>query len=158
VGFLTSLFSKHEEQPSVSDYYKNEPAGIREHLLNQAALQSADFETSRKLSEESDRIAQEQLDRNLAGIQAEKQGDIDTAIAKYERNVGEMSGGNHPYERLRIIYRRRKQYDDAIRVCQRFVQMADRLIELGSPRSDLQRKRDHFQEWINKMTEQRTRT
>ena len=152
------MTSARTQQPSAANYFEGELEGIRVFLLNRAALAASDFDTLMELGMKSDEIANRHLMRNGLGRQAEDEGDVDAAIAYHERNVAEMTGGSLPYERLRIIYRRRKQYDDAIRVCQRFVEMADRLIEMGSPRSNLQKKRQHFQDWIEKMTVQLTRT
>lgn len=57
-----------------------------------------------------------QVSRNLKGIQLEKNGKIDEAIKLYEANLAENFEGNHPYDRLAIIYRKRNQVDDEIRV------------------------------------------
>jgi len=59
-----------------------------------------------------------QVDRNLKGIRLEKSGRSDEAILLYEKNVNEHFIGNHPYDRLAIIYRKRKQYDDETRILQ----------------------------------------
>ena len=57
-----------------------------------------------------------QTNRNLEGIKLEKEGHVDQAIELYEANVSENFEGNHPYDRLAIIYRKRNQIDDEIRV------------------------------------------
>jgi len=56
------------------------------------------------------------VERNNKGIKYEKKGKIDEAIELYEMNVKDEFDGTHPYDRLSIIYRKRKQYDDEIRV------------------------------------------
>ena len=56
------------------------------------------------------------VSRNLTGIKLEKEGKVDEAIALYEANVAEKFDGSHPYNRLAIIYRKRKQLTDEIRV------------------------------------------
>lgn len=61
------------------------------------------------------------VDRNFTGKQYEKSGHIDEVLALYEANVTDQIEGSHPYERLRIIYTKRKQYDDAIRVCEQYL-------------------------------------
>lgn len=48
------------------------------------------------------------VDRNQAGIQLEKNGSVNEAIKLYEANLEENFEGNHPYDRLAIIYRRKK--------------------------------------------------
>lgn len=55
---------------------------------------------------------------NAEGIEAEKNGDINLAIALYEKNISNGFNGSHPYKRLAIIYRKQKKYDDEIRVLQ----------------------------------------
>lgn len=57
-----------------------------------------------------------QAERNLIGIELEKAGRVDEAIPLYEQNVRENFIGEHPYKRLAIIYRSRKQFDDEIRI------------------------------------------
>lgn len=54
--------------------------------------------------------------RNLEGIELEKAGKINEAIALYEKNVKEEFFGSYPYERLAIIYKRRGLFDDELRV------------------------------------------
>lgn len=58
-----------------------------------------------------------QCTRNLQGKDLERLGRIDQAIILYEQNVAEGFIGEHPYNRLWIIYTRQKRYADAIRVC-----------------------------------------
>lgn len=55
-------------------------------------------------------------DLNNQGIEQEKRGEIDLAISTYERNVSMGYAATHAYERLMIIYRKRKDYDNEIRV------------------------------------------
>jgi hypothetical protein len=83
-------------------------------------------------------------------MELEKTNQIDEAICLYEENVTDWFRGNHPYDRLRVIYSERKQYNDVIRVCESFVKAANEFITLGSPRSDLSLKRDKFKDWANK--------
>jgi len=91
------------------------------------------------------------VDRNLNGKTLEAAGEVDKAIALYEENVSDLFSGDHPYDRLRVIYTKRKQFAEAIRVCRTFVKIADMLIEEGSGRSDLKPKRDKFTSWIEKL-------
>lgn len=64
------------------------------------------------------RIADIIVDRNQRGQAHEKAGDIDAAITEYEANVTDQADTPHPYDRLRIIYARRKDYANAIRICE----------------------------------------
>lgn len=61
------------------------------------------------------------VNRNLRGIELEKQGRVDKAIQLYEANVTDQFDGSHPYTRLRIIYTQRKDYTNAIRVCEAYL-------------------------------------
>ncbi len=91
------------------------------------------------------------VDRNLNGKTLETQGEVDKAIALYEENVSDLFDGDHPYERLRVIYTKRNKFAEAIRVCKNFVEIADMLLKEGSRRSDLKPKRDKFVRWIDKL-------
>ena len=53
---------------------------------------------------------------NRLGIEAEKSGDIDLAIKLYEKNITNRFEGSHPYNRLSIIYRNKKMFDEEKRV------------------------------------------
>lgn len=93
--------------------------------------------------EASRRIGEEMVNRNLTGRELERQGKVDQAIALYEANLDDGFNGNHPYERLRIIYAGRKDFHEAIRVCQAFVNLPHR--SNTNPR-----KVEHFKEWVKK--------
>lgn len=81
------------------------------------------------------------LERNLQGSVLEQAGQIDEAIKLYEANHTDAFIGSHPYERLRIIYTKRKQLDQAIRVCQTFI-----ALERGAPE-----KKARFGEQVQKL-------
>lgn len=81
------------------------------------------------------------VERNMRGIELEKRDRIDEAIALYEENVRDGFMGSHPYERLRIIYRKRKDWENALRVCQAAV---------ACPQMD-KRKRARYWEWVQKL-------
>jgi len=117
-----------------------------------------DWENRKLSSEEKEasmKVASRLLDvmvgRNLNGKTFEAAGEVDKAIALYEENVSDLFGGDHPYERLRVIYTKRKQFAEAIRVCRTFVKIADMLIEEGSGRSDLKPKCDKVISWIEQL-------
>lgn len=61
--------------------------------------------------------------RNNAGIQLEKDGKTDEAIAVYEDNIKDGYPAYHSFQRLMIIYRKRKEYDNEIRVIQRGIEV-----------------------------------
>ena len=60
--------------------------------------------------------AEDLIQNNLDGIAYEKADNIDEAIKLYEYNVAHRFTGQHPYNRLAIIYRKQKKYDEEIRV------------------------------------------
>lgn len=54
--------------------------------------------------------------RNSEGIAFEKAGRIDKAIKVYEENIAAGHHARHSYNRLMIIYRKQKQYDNELRI------------------------------------------
>jgi hypothetical protein len=77
-----------------------------------------DLEVLRKHNRLLSRISQIFINRNIKGIEFEKQNNLDLAIKLYEENLNDGFIGTHPYERLTVIYRKNKQYDDEIRIIQ----------------------------------------
>lgn len=96
-------------------------------------------------------IFHDMVERNLQGQVFERSGNIDKAIELFEQNVSDRFSGNYPYERLRIIYTKRKQYQQAIRVCRAFMSVAEAQLNAGSQRADLKRKATKFADWIAKL-------
>ena len=76
-------------------------------------------------------IPNDPVDRNLRGIELEKLGKVDNAIELYELNVRDNDDGTHPYERLAIIYRRRKRVEDEISVLERGVWVFEHIVHEG---------------------------
>lgn len=60
---------------------------------------------------------------NNEGMAMEKNGDIDGAIAAYEQNIKEGCTALHSFDRLAIIYRRRKEYSEEIRVVKKALEI-----------------------------------
>ena len=75
-------------------------------------------------------------------MRLEKYGHIEEAIEQYELNVSELADAPHAYERLRILYTKLKLYDDAIRICRRYLAMCDKN---GWPQDS------EFVGWIDKL-------
>jgi hypothetical protein len=61
-------------------------------------------------------IPNDPVDRNTRGMALEKSGAEDEAVACYEANVRDRFDGTFPYERLAIIFRRRRDYAREIEV------------------------------------------
>jgi tetratricopeptide (TPR) repeat protein len=68
-------------------------------------------------------LLEAQTARNLDGFAAEQAGQLDVAIALYERNVAEGFAGDLPYGRLVAIYERRAAFDEAERVLRRAIEV-----------------------------------
>jgi tetratricopeptide (TPR) repeat protein len=68
-------------------------------------------------------LLEAQTARNLAGFAAEQAGNLEEAIALYERNVAEGFVGDLPYGRLVAIYERRAAFDEAERVLLRAMEV-----------------------------------
>ncbi len=106
--------------------------------------------------ENSDDNFSNQVNRNLKGKENEQKGENEVAIKEYEKNIKEGFEGNHPYDRLAIIYRKNKDYDNEIRVLNRAIEV---FIELSknSPRQDINPKLEKFRNRLNKAEELRKR-
>jgi hypothetical protein len=68
-------------------------------------------------------LLEAQTARNLEGLAAEQSGDLEMAIALYERNVAEGFPGDLPYGRLVMHYERRGALEDAERVLRRAIEV-----------------------------------
>ena len=75
------------------------------------------------LRKESQRIESIIVDRNLKGKELEKQDKIEEAIALYELNVNDEVDTPFPYDRLAVIYRKQKRFDNEVKVLEKAVKM-----------------------------------
>jgi len=89
-----------------------------------------------------------QVERNLKGIEFEKEREVDRAIELYEKNVEEGFEGNHPYDRLAVIYRKREEYEEEIRVLKRAIWIFENKVYRG--RTDREPKLKKFKERLEK--------
>ena len=89
-----------------------------------------------------------QVERNLKGKQLESIGDYEAAIELYELNIGENFEGSYPYRRLSILYRKRKMYQDEIRVLQKAISVFKNL--RGTDRVDIEPKLEEFRVRLDK--------
>jgi len=97
-----------------------------------------------------------QLDRNLQGIEFEKRGELEKAIRLYEKNVEEDFEGNHPYDRLAIIYRKRGEYKEEIRVLRKAIFVFENKVHSG--RMDREPKLLKFRERLEKAMQKLEKT
>ena len=94
--------------------------GELEYRLNN--FEKTRFETlKQKQEKEFKEIAQQEvLNENSRliklGIDLEKEGMINEAIAVYEKAIIPQLPATHPYDRLMILYRKKKDYDNEIRI------------------------------------------
>lgn len=94
-----------------------------------------------------------QVDRNLEGIKLEKEGKTDKAISLYEKNLKEDFEGSHPYNRLAIIYRKRGQIDEEIRVLKKAIYLYENVVYKA--RVDRLVKLEKFKERLSKALEKK---
>jgi hypothetical protein len=72
----------------------------------------------------------EKLQSNLSNAQNfEKAGEIQNAVILYEGCIENGFLGSLPYERLRIIYTKQGQLQNAIRVCKRYIEILEMVKE-----------------------------
>jgi len=89
-----------------------------------------------------------QVDRNLEGIEFEKKGELEKAIRLYEKNIEEDFEGSHPYDRLAIVYRKKGEYGEEIRVLRKAIFVFENKIHSG--RADREPKLQKFRERLDK--------
>lgn len=90
------------------------------HKLNH--LEKSRFERlQQKQEEEFEEASQREIQNESSrliklGIDLEKEGMINEAIAVYEKAIIPQLPATHPYDRLMILYRKKKEYENEIRV------------------------------------------
>ena len=102
------------------------------------------LESAKTLSTNELTPSTDTLRNNLLGAELEKVKNIDDAIKFYERNVDLKFEGNHPYDRLAIIYRKNKDYVNEIRVLEIAINVFENLVY--SERADRVPKLNKFKE------------
>lgn len=87
-------------------------------------VSSSEFSAMLKKKNDYDSFSKslsETVNNNNIGIAFEKSGNIDSAIEAYERNLDIAYPALHSYERLMVLYRKEKRYDDEIRVIEKAI-------------------------------------
>ena len=110
------------------DYYMSQ---LTKKILNgykgdEIEMSDEDYDEAMNVLAEQYRRAElfsKAVSRNNNGIELEKSGDIDGAIAVYEENIAEGYPASHSFDRLMILYRKRKDYDSEIRVILRTMEV-----------------------------------
>ena len=90
------------------------------------------------------------IDNNINGERLEKLGKLNEAIALYEYNISQRFDGNFPYDRLAIIYRKQKKYDEEIRVLKQAIDVFTHDISEMRPDRDI--KLEKFEDRLKKAT------
>jgi tetratricopeptide (TPR) repeat protein len=153
---------KENEFPTPDSLFIDLPAGIRSILLVQTAqaIESLDYVVSslemgqtlalpyRQAALEIDQHLGERLTQ---ARKFEKANEIQSAIALYEQNIHDGFLASLPYERLRIIYDKQKNYQNAIRVCKRYVEVLQMVSEIWSQYPNIHQI-PKYQEIIKKLS------
>lgn len=63
------------------------------------------------MSKHTETMENKMVNNNIKGRALEKEGKTEQAIKLYEFNVKNRFEGNHPYDRLAVIYHKLKQYE-----------------------------------------------
>jgi hypothetical protein len=120
---------------------------------------------ARRLSGEQQRetleerwLLEAQTARNLEGLSAEQSGNVEQAIALYERNVAEGFPGDLPYGRLVLLYERRGALDEAERVMRRAIEVfeASRRRTPADRRATVRVFKNRLKELLKRRARQRT--
>lgn len=73
-----------------------------------------------------ERRLSESVDLNNKGIELEKNGETDAAIEVYEKNIKPGCWpARHSFDRLLVLYRKRKDYANELRVCKAAIGLFD---------------------------------
>ena len=127
--------------------------GIFDWLFGKVEIKEENF--SQELKDEikkqevDDKGYSKLVNRNIKGIKHEKEGRVDLAIKLYEKNITDNFDGSHPYNRLAIIYRKQKDYQNEIRVLNKAINMFSDLMST-SPRLDIEPKLEKFKKRLEK--------
>jgi tetratricopeptide (TPR) repeat protein len=128
------LFKSSRKLPDPKIVFQRYPDGIREYLIFDlvSELGLIFLGLDKPFTREQERINRRFISLLEKASEFETEGNLEKAIYHYEKMTELGFPGNHPYERLRVIYSRLKNYDDAIRACLRFVEIATTLVDRQS--------------------------
>lgn len=111
-----------------------------------------EYETFNNLHKEAERkfkFVEKAYKSNCKAASYEKEKDIPNAIKYYEEAISYNHIGNYPYDRLAILYRKNKDYDNEIRVLNKAIENFS-LLEKTSSRVDIYPKLNKFKERLAK--------
>ena len=93
------------------------------------------------------RVPDTQSERIKLGMELEKAGLIENAIEMYNAAVRDRFDGSHPYDRLAVLFRKRKDYEREVEV----LEMATEVYSDGLARGhEVHEKLDRFQQRLDK--------
>lgn len=102
-----------------------------------------------KQAKKTFKLVEEGYKSNCKAMSYEKEKDIPNAIKYYEESISYNFDGNHPYDRLAILYRKVKDYDNEIRVLNKAIENFS-LLQKTSTRGDVSPKLNKFKERLAK--------
>jgi tetratricopeptide (TPR) repeat protein len=130
-----------EASKSAAEQAKNDLKNILNVLDSEGQKELID-------SKKSDILFRIPVALNLLGIELEKEGEIDVAIKLYEINLLNEFEGSHPYDRLSIIYRKKKMNNDVVRVLEKAVYVFENVVYRD--RSDRSPKLEKYKKALDK--------
>ena len=83
-------------------------------------------------------------------MQYEKEQEISNAIKYYELCIQSNFEGSHPYNRLAILYRKQKDYNNEIRVIEQAISIFTDIKSKGYREFELTEKINKFQDRLSK--------
>jgi len=127
IGRIISSLEKKKDQASTQMGKIQKKLKISSPEFDQTLnAHRAQMDWVQYIDTEIGRLQSLMAERNKKARRLEQAGRIEPAIPLYETNVKDQFEGTLPYNRLRIIYTRQKQYTDAIRVCNAYLNLPGR--------------------------------
>lgn len=87
-------------------------------------------------------------------LDLEKAGEVDAAAVLFEKLLSDSFPVFTPYERLRIIYTKQHYYDEAIRVCQKYIEVLKSIQEFDPGLRNL----EHISKYENYVEKLKSKT
>lgn len=101
--------------------------------------------------EDEARLIELSISQNLLAAQDfERAGDIDKAIEHFDLCIRDGFTGSLPYDRLRILYTRKNEFDRAIRACERYIEILG-FIKDFNPKYPNVKQISTMENWIEKL-------
>ena len=126
------------------------------NIIEERELKLKQQEEYKKELEKIQKKSKISYEYNQLAMQLEKEGDIEGAIENYEKCIELKFEGNHPYDRLAILYRKIKDYDNEIRVLNQAIELFE-FLEKATSRMDVLPKLEKFKTRLNRANELRNK-